>query len=393
MSRQQLVHKVKTIISMTLGGGVVFTALNIYKGSEKFYDDVLIPLTHSILGPEKAHEAVVFINKYRLLPRSHYKDPEILNSKFLNLQVPNPVGIAAGFDKHGESVLGLTDIGFGFVEIGSITPKPQEGNPKPRVFRLPEDSAVINRYGFNSDGHDKVLERIEKLRNSDKFDGILGINLGKNKESDNPIDDYIQGIQKFGKYASYFVINVSSPNTPGLRTLQNEENLKVLLPAVISARNQLDVENKPPILLKLAPDLSQEERKSVASILKKRDCRIDGLIISNTTIARNDLKSIHYKNETGGLSGRPLKEKSTQMIKEMYQLTNGQIPIIGAGGIFTGHDAYEKIRAGASLIQIYTSFIYHGPPRITRIKEELQQLLEFDGFENISQVVGIDAKK
>lgn len=188
------------------------------------------------------------------------------------------------------------------------------------------------------------------------------------------------------------VINISSPNTPGLRAFQDQENLKTLLPAVINARDSLAIDSKPPILLKLAPDLSQDERKQIAQVLKQKQCKVDGLIISNTTISRQDLTSDN-KNQTGGLSGLPLKETSTKMIAEMYRLTDGKVPIIGAGGVFTGEDAYEKIKAGASLIQLYTSYIYHGPPRIERIKRELDTLLTRDGFNNVSEAVGVDARK
>lgn len=307
----------------------------------------------------------------------------------MNISFSNPIGIAAGFDKHGEAVQGLHDIGFGFIEIGSITPLPQPGNPQPRVFRLQEDKAIINRYGFNSDGHDKVFERIIKIRTT--FDGVLGINLGKNKISNDAKDDYTKGIEKFGPVADYLVINVSSPNTPGLRNLQHKRYLEDLLTAVINMRNNLT--NKPPIFLKLAPDLTLEEKKDISDVISRKTCKIDGLIISNTTIERANLKNTDSMHETGGLSGEPLKNQSTKMIAEMYKFTKGKVPIIGVGGVFTGQDAYDKITAGASLIQLYTSFIYHGPPVVAKIKRELNMILEENGFDSVSDAVGKDCDK
>jgi dihydroorotate dehydrogenase len=301
--------------------------------------------------------------------------------------------MAAGFDKQGEAVDGLLDLGFGFVEIGSVTPKPQSGNQKPRVFRLLADEAIINRYGFNSDGHEVVFERLRETTNKlNRTQGLLGINLGKNKTSNDPIDDYVKGIEKFGPIADYLVINVSSPNTPGLRSMQHKEHLYELLSSVVKTRNELKQNNKVPILLKLAPDLSLDERKDIVAVLNKKECHIDGLIISNTTVARDGLIS-QEKIEIGGLSGRPLTNRSTQMIAEMYTLTKGRVPIIGVGGIFTGEDAMEKILAGASIVQLYTSFIYHGPPIVRRIKSELNEILITKGYKNVEEAVGKDANK
>lgn len=283
----------------------------------------------------------------------------------------------------------MHDIGFGFIEIGSITPLPQPGNPHPRVFRLREDKAIINRYGFNSDGHDKVFERIDKIRTT--FRGVLGINLGKNKISDDAKDDYTKGIEKFGPVADYLVINVSSPNTPGLRNLQHKRDLEDLLVAVINTRNNLA--NKPPIFLKLAPDLTLEEKKDIADVISHKSCKIDGLIISNTTIERANLKNTDSIHESGGLSGEPLKNRSTKMIAEMYKFTKGKVPIIGVGGVFTGQDAYDKITAGASLVQLYTSFVYHGPPVVSKIKRELNMVLEENGFGNVSDAIGKNCDK
>lgn len=379
-------QKIKSLLKVTGGGFCVFCGLCIYKGDENFYKNVVMPLVH-LLDPEQAHRFAIFSSEYRLIPKSRYKDPESLKITVFGKEFSNPVGIAAGFDKDGKAVMGLKDIGFGFVEIGSVTPLPQPGNEKPRVFRLPQDKAIINRYGFNSQGHMEVLKRVENVRNeADK--PIMGVNLGKNKMSEDPSHDYVEGVKKFGSVSDFLVINISSPNTPNLRALQSKENLKELLRAVVIARNSLDVTPKPPILLKLAPDLTYEEKKDIADIIQQQEFRVDGLIVSNTTIERTSLKSEH-RDEVGGLSGEPLRETSTQMILEMSKLTNG-MPIIGVGGISSGKDAYEKIKAGASLVEIYSAMIYEGPPIVVRIKMELAELLKKDGYKNISEAVGID---
>ncbi|KAL1464684.1 hypothetical protein WDU94_004308 [Cyamophila willieti] len=329
--------------------------------------------------------------KHKLLPKSAYIDPPQLGSQLWHLKFSNPLGIAAGFDKQAEGIETLHAIGFGFVEIGSITPEPQPGNDKPRVFRLENNKAIINRFGFNSDGHQAVYERVKNIH-SKNFEGIIGINLGKNKDSPDPVDDYIKGIEKFGDVAHYFVINVSSPNTLNLRKLQGKDQLKHLLKAVVNARNQLSVEPLPPLLVKIAPDISQSERKDIAEVVLDSNCKMDGLIVSNTTVDRYEYLDPKYKGEAGGLSGEPLKDKSTELISEMYKLTKGKIPIIGVGGVFSGKDAYEKIKAGASLVQIYTSFVYHGPPLVTRIKAELEELLQKDGYNSVAQAVGTAEK-
>ncbi|KAJ8956530.1 hypothetical protein NQ318_019250 [Aromia moschata] len=386
MNKLSSKRKLKSLMYITVAGYGAFTAIGFYKGNEKFYKNYFMPVIH-LLDAEKAHNLAVLACKYRLFPKSHYKDPEILKVKVFGKEFPNPIGIAAGFDKDGKAVLGLRDIGFGFVEIGSVTPEPQPGNQQPRVFRLMQDFAVINRYGFNSEGHDRVLERIKDIKGS-ADSNIIGVNLGKNKTSSDPIKDYVNGIKKFGLTADYLVINISSPNTPGLRDMQSKENLRKLLAALVETRNSLPVKKKPPLLLKLAPDLSHQERKDIADILKKKDCKIDGLIICNTTVDRpKSLKCAEVKNETGGLSGAPLKSMSTRMIKEMSELTGG-MPIIGVGGISSGKDAYEKIKAGATLVQLYTAMVYNGPPIVSKVKKELVELLHKDGFNNISEAVG-----
>nr|XP_023012028.1 dihydroorotate dehydrogenase (quinone), mitochondrial [Leptinotarsa decemlineata] len=379
-------RKLKSLFTVTVAGYATYGVLSFCKGNENFYKNTIMPLVRK-LDPENAHKLAVFASKYRLIPKSTYKDSEILKVNIFGRQFSNPVGIAAGFDKDGEAVLGLQDIGFGFVEIGSITPKPQPGNEKPRVFRLAEDHAVINRYGFNSEGHDDVLARIQNLRRNEKELVVLGVNLGKNKTSVDPIEDYMEGIKKFGTIADYLVINVSSPNTPGLRSMQNKDILKNLLSKVVEARNNLPIKEKPCLLLKLAPDLSMQEKQDIADVLKQKECRVDGLIVCNTTVDRPSSLTSEWKGEIGGLSGKPLKDMSTEMIRDMSKLT-GRMPIIGVGGISTGQDAYEKIKAGACLVQLYTSMVYEGPPVVAKVKRELEQLLKQDGYKNVSEAIG-----
>ncbi|XP_063990087.1 dihydroorotate dehydrogenase (quinone), mitochondrial [Diachasmimorpha longicaudata] len=378
------IDKLKSLLKVTVSGATLFTGLSIYQGNEKFYDEVVMPLVR-LVDPEVAHNLAVTAAKYGLTPSQKFQDPPGLKTTLWGLNFHNPVGMAAGFDKQGEAVQGLTRMGFGFVEIGSVTPDPQPGNPKPRVFRLPEDKAVINRYGFNSDGHEVVYQRLKALRDDSSFTGIIGVNLGKNKTSDDSINDYSSGIRKFSDVADYLVINVSSPNTQGLRDLQSKKNLEELLCRINEVRSSMD--RKPPLLLKLAPDLTDSECQDIVEVIQKNTSRVDGLILSNTTVSREHLKG-ESRGETGGLSGAPLTDKSTLLIADMYKRTKGKIPIVGVGGIFDGNDAYDKIKAGASLVQIYTSYAYHGPPIVQKIKRELDDLIARDGHSSIADAVG-----
>lgn len=383
-------RKASSLLLVSGGGFGFFTGLNIYNENERFYKNVLMPVMHK-LNPETSHRLAVLATKYGFIAKSKFKDPTNLNTEVWGIKFSNPIGIAAGFDKHGEAVIGLHHIGFGFVEVGSVTPKPQPGNPKPRVFRLKEDEAIINRYGFNSAGYNAVHERLNSIER--KKNMIIGVNLGKNKSSENSAGDYVLGLQKFSGVADYLVINISSPNTPGLRSLQSEKPLEELLSQVIAARNALPQNLRRPVLLKLAPDLTAQERKDIAYVIVKEKCHVDGLIISNSTISCKDNLKSAEKIEQGGLSGRPISSLSTQMIAEMYLLTKGKVPIIGVGGIFNGKDAYEKVKAGASLLQIYTSFAFSGPPLVPCIKKELSELLSADGVKSLSDAVGKDAHK
>lgn len=313
------------------------------------------------------------------------------NSRFqklslLGFDLKNPIGLAAGFDKNAEAVAGLDEMGFGFIEVGSVTPEPQPGNDKPRCFRLAEDNGIINRYGFNSDGMAKVQERLKNLRLDGSFKGVLGVNLGKNKTSETPIEDYKKGIDALGPYCDYLVINISSPNTPGLRSMQNKRELEDLLRACVDQRNKL---LKPvPLVLKISPDLNESELKDIANVVQKKGTKVDALIVSNTTISRPESLISGHSQEVGGLSGAPVKDLSTKVISQMFKLTKGAVPIIGVGGIGSGQDAYEKILAGASAVQIYTAIVFQGPPVVSRIKRELSELLQNDNFSSVRDAVG-----
>ncbi|EAT42442.1 AAEL006033-PA [Aedes aegypti] len=379
-------NKFRSLVKVTSLGAVTFSAICLYKGNEKFYESIFMPIVR-LIPPETAHQLAVFGIKLALV-RPSFQDPETLRTRFLGMTVSNPVGIAAGFDKHGEAVAGLQRIGFGFVEIGSVTPKPQPGNQRPRVFRLNEDKAIVNRYGFNSDGHDVVYERLKKMREENPNRVMLGVNLGRNKHSPDAYNDYIQGIKKFSCLADYLVINISSPNTPGLRAMQNKTTLQVLLSEVLKARSALPPEEQRPILVKFAPDLADEDVQEIVTVVMQKEFAVDGVIVSNTTIDRPaSLKSINA-GQIGGLSGAPLCQRSTQLIAKVYKWTEGKIPIIGVGGIFSGQDAYDKIQAGASVVQLYTAFIFHGPPVVTRVKQELDAILRKNGYKSVEEAVG-----
>jgi dihydroorotate dehydrogenase len=334
------------------------------------------------LPPESAHRLSLRLLAWApggLLGSAAADDP-ILASRLLGLDFPNPVGLAAGYDKNAEVFGPALRLGFGFAEIGSVTPRPQSGNPKPRLFRLTEDRAVINRMGFNNDGLDAVAARLAACKPA----GIVGANLGKNKDSAEASADYAAGVRALGPHADYLVINVSSPNTPGLRALQGREPLAALIAAVRAARGG----NRPPLLLKIAPDLTDADKQDIAEVALSSG--LDGLIVSNTTIARPPALRGAAKAETGGLSGGPLFAPSTAVLADMYRLTGGKLPLIGVGGIASAEDAYAKIRAGASLLQIYSALVYEGPGLVDRIKQGLAAKLRAEGFTSIAQAVGAD---
>ncbi|XP_064598975.1 dihydroorotate dehydrogenase (quinone), mitochondrial-like isoform X3 [Liolophura sinensis] len=383
--------KLKQLITFSFGGAVTCGCIAIYQGNEKFYREILMPAV-CVFDPEKVHQWGITLVKYNLLPKPKFGDSPFLSTQVFGRQFPNPVGLAAGFDKHAEAVDGLMQMGFGFVEVGSVTPEPQEGNPKPRVFRLMEDNAVINRYGFNSQGHqvvyDRLRTRVKARFSKDETPGVLGVNLGKNKTSQDPVGDYVQGVRMFGQLADYLVVNISSPNTPGLRDMQGREQLQQLLEKVVRERNSIKTSHKPPLLVKIAPDLSYKDKEDIAAVLSKKQCGVDGIIVSNTTVTRPESLISSNKAEVGGLSGEPLKDLATKTISDMYRLTEGKLPIIGVGGIGSGKDAYEKIKAGASLVQLYTALVYQGPPVVGRVRRELEELLKEDGYKSVAHAVG-----
>ncbi|KAL4561366.1 hypothetical protein LXL04_033531 [Taraxacum kok-saghyz] len=358
---------------------------------------VLNPI-FALLDPEVAHRLAISAAARAWVPRERRPDQQILGLEVWGRRFSNPIGLAAGFDKNAEAVEGLLGLGFGFVEVGSVTPLPQEGNPKPRMFRLRDQGAIINRCGFNGEGIVAAAERLGK-RKSDKTStssddkvkagqGILGVNIGKNKTSDDAAADYVQGVHALSQYADYLVINISSPNTPGLRKLQGRNQLKDLVEKVQAARNEMQwgKEGPPPLLVKIAPDLSKQDLEDIAAVALA--LQLDGLIISNTTISRPEVvHSNPVSEEGGGLSGKPLFKLSNDILKDMYILTKGKIPLVGCGGVSSGEDAYKKIRAGATLVQLYTAFAYGGPALIPQIKAELADCLERDGFKSINDAL------
>jgi dihydroorotate dehydrogenase len=319
-------------------------------------------------------------------------DPRLAVTAF-GLDFPNPVGLAAGFDKNAQVPDAIAKFGFGFVECGTVTPKPQAGNPRPRLFRLRDDAAVINRMGFNNDGSAAAAKNLRARRGgfSNERRGIVGINIGANKDSTDRIPDYAWCFSELAPLADYVTVNVSSPNTPGLRGLQNRDELTRLLGILTNARAKLFDSTRPahgmrkPILLKIAPDLDLPALDEIADVV--RASGIEGLIVSNTTIARPLLKSRHA-DEAGGLSGKPLLESSTRVLAQMHMRLKGAVTLVGVGGIANGEDAYAKIRAGASLVQLYTALAFDGPGLVARIKRELLACLQRDGFAKISDAVG-----
>ena len=411
--------------------------------------NIMLP-SASLLPSETAHKLALWTVRLRLPPYDHNRKPASLRTTVFGLTFDNPIGLAAGFDKDCEALKGLKRLGFGFIEVGSITPLPQDGNMSPRVFRLPEDQALINRYGFPSKGADAAAKEFQKSKaminmqvqvhnsaalpvsppmpgfhkkysdnenettyefnssdNSSTLTNLImrfflyffevntckvGINLGINKSTKNPTNDYCIGINKLGKFSDYIVINVSSPNTPGLRDLQCKEKLERMLSHISSrmTRQQKASRHRISLLLKISPDLNDDSLQEVLDVVMNSKYHVDGLIVSNTTVSRPEQLQSSCKNEIGGLSGVPLKDKSTEMIRKVYIKTNGVIPIIGVGGISTAEDAYEKIRAGATLVQLYTGLVYNGIGSIRRMKSRLCELLEKDGFRNVQLAVGAD---
>jgi len=337
--------------------------------------------------PEKAHNMTLSAMKAGAYPHAMSTVHDMLIQEILGLRFPNPVGLSAGFDKNAEVIEPVLNMGFGFTEVGTVTPQPQDGNPKPRIFRDIPNEAVINRMGFPNGGmeaFEKNFEAFEKKRAS--LAGIVGINIGMNKTQTEPALDYSILIQRFATKADYFTINISSPNTPGLRNLQSRAPLLELLDAAKSARASAAPDAPPPILVKLAPDLDDEQIAELSGTVI--DAGIDGVIVGNTTLDRPNYLSDDFRDESGGLSGKPLTAKATLIIEKFYTHLKDTMPIIGVGGISNADDAYAKIKAGASLVQLYTGMIYQGPSIARDINKGLVELLEADGYAHISNAVG-----
>jgi dihydroorotate dehydrogenase len=331
------------------------------------------------LDSELAHRFTINALKW-LPPKKSIAAYPILSSHCAGILFPSPVGLAAGFDKDAEVIRAMFGFGFGSVEVGTLTPLPQAGNPKPRLFRLVEDQAVINRMGFNNGGQTAAHPRLAAARGA----GIIGVNVGANKDSTDRIADYVMGVRSLAGVADYLTINISSPNTPGLRGLQDKAQLLDLLDAVRAARG----ENGPPLFLKLAPDLESQAIDDIAEIAVPR---VEALIISNTTLERKGLTS-RFAGESGGMSGAPLAPLAHQRLRDFRKATGGAIPLIAAGGISSADDAYARIKSGASLVQLYSALVYHGPGLVKQITDGLRTRLIFDGFTNVSEAIGVDAR-
>ena len=333
------------------------------------------------LAPETAHEIALAALRAGLTPQPGPVTSPRLRTRVAGLDLPNPLGLAAGFDKNAVALGPLSRAGFGFVELGAVTPRPQPGNPRPRLFRLPRDGAVINRFGFNNDGMEAVAARLARRPD----DGVIGLNLGANKDSPDRAGDYAEVLARCGEYLDFATVNVSSPNTERLRELQGAQALGALLERVMAARMRLA---RPiPVFLKIAPDLDEDELAGIAAVA--REAGVSGIIATNTTLARDGLKS-PARAEAGGLSGQPLFVPSTRVLARLYRLTQGEMPLIGVGGIASAEDAYAKIRAGASALQLDTALVYKGLSLVEEINRGLDRLLARDGFANLAEAVGED---
>ncbi len=334
------------------------------------------------LDPEDAHRLAVRGLNLGLGPRAPAADDPMLTAELAGLQLPNCVGLAAGFDKNAEAAGGLLAAGFGFVECGTVTPLPQAGNPRPRLFRLSEDRGVINRMGFNNDGLEAFAGRLARRPRR----GVVGANLGANKDSADRISDYVTGLERLWRLADYFTVNVSSPNTPGLRALQGRAALDELFGRLGETRARLTAEDRPrPVFLKVAPDLEPDEPPAIVEACLAHG--VDGIIVSNTTIARPESLRSPFKAEAGGLSGAPLLELSTRRLREFAEAARGRLVLVGAGGIASGDDAFMKLRAGASAVQLYSAMVYEGPGLIVRLKRQLAARLRAEGFRSVSEAV------
>lgn len=331
------------------------------------------------MDPEIAHGATISALRLGLAPQQDYPDPPELRTSLMGLEFANPVGMAAGFDKNAEVPVPLARMGFGMVEVGTLTPRPQAGNPKPRLFRVPAAEGIINRMGFNNEGHEAAFARLKGLHVA----GVLGVNIGANKDSEDFVADYVRGVLRFAEVADYLTVNISSPNTPGLRNLQGDEALRRLLGEVLRARGKASV--RVPVLLKLAPDLDEAALDSIAAVIADTD--LDGLIVSNTTVSRTPVEGLENATQTGGLSGKPLFALATQRLAQMRQRV-GTLPIIGVGGIHSPETALQKFEAGANAIQLYSALVFGGLDLLEKIKLGLVAAVRAEGQTSIASVVG-----
>jgi dihydroorotate dehydrogenase len=355
---------------------------------EDLYGSLLLRCLQ-FLPPETAHRFAIRALASGLGPRVVLPERPRLRTRFLAFELAHPLGLAAGFDKNAEAVPGLFGLGFSFVEVGTVTPRPQAGNPRPRLFRLARQQALINRMGFNNDGLRAMGARLERL---DPLPGPLGVNIGANRDSADRVADYVACLRALYPLADYVAVNVSSPNTAGLRELQRRDRLLELLSALLETRRALAA-NGPakPLLLKIAPDLAPEDETELAEVALQLG--IDGLIISNTTVDRPEIVTGRYRDETGGLSGVPLFLRATEQLRRFFLLTRGRLALIGVGGIASGADAYAKIRAGASALQLYTALVYQGPRVAERILGDLDRRLAEDGYAQLGDAIGADAAR
>ncbi len=336
------------------------------------------------LDPEQAHELTLKSLEAGVYPRPSVADDPRLTVSIWDMALPNPFGIAAGFDKDARVPAAVLGMGFGHAEIGSVTPRPQDGNPRPRIFRLVRDKAMINRLGFNNGGHAAALARLQAAR----LKGVVGINVGANKDAADRAADYVAGIKAFYDVASYFTVNISSPNTPGLRDLQAPAALDDLVGRVLEARAEMMAAGKPrrAVVVKLAPDIAEADLEPVVEVLVRRG--VDGIAVSNTTLARPGLGETSLAAEAGGLSGRPLFHRATVVLARVYGLTGGKIPLIGIGGIDSGAAAIAKLEAGATLLQLYTGLVYEGPGLLDRMKRDIKAVLDREKLSGLSELTG-----
>ncbi len=334
------------------------------------------------LDPEIAHSLAIKSLKFNFVTNiiEEEKNNPLFKTKLFNKNIDNPIGMAAGFDKNAEVYNSLFKLGFGFVEVGTITPLKQYGNPKPRVFRLVEDEALINRLGFNNLGSKNVVDRVK----SNKPTGLLGINIGPNKDSNNRLEDYLHCFKIFQDLADYITINISSPNTEDLRSFHDQKKLNQLLESIDKEKTNLG--SKIPIVVKISPDIGDQEIKKITEVLLSNN--IEAVIISNTSDSSRDSLNNIQKHQKGGLSGKPIEEKSTKLINKFYKILNGKIKIIGCGGVDSGKSAYQKFLAGANYVQLYTGMVFRGPNVVNMIKKELKELLIIDGVKNFAEIIG-----